>query len=74
MVKRVVWNDPELGHIRILVACFDAADVRVAGEDDDAFLTRLIAKSVPDGMAYHIVEDTDLPTDRYFRDAWEWSD
>ena len=19
-------------------------------------------------------EDTDLPTDRYFRDAWEWSD
>jgi len=21
-----------------------------------------------------IVEDTDLPSDRYFRDAWEWSD
>jgi len=21
-----------------------------------------------------IIEDTDLPSDRYFRDAWEWSD
>ena len=21
-----------------------------------------------------VVEDTDLPTDRYFRDAWEWGD
>ena len=32
------------------------------------------------GLAGHIpllsheCEDTDLPSDRYFRDAWEWSD
>ena len=25
-------------------------------------------------VARHQVEDTDLPSDRYFRDAWEWSD
>ena len=74
MVKRVVWNDPELGHARIFVPYFDASDVRLTGESDDDFLTRLIAKVVPDGMEYHIVEDTDLPTDRYFRNAWEWSD
>ena len=27
-----------------------------------------------DCIAHAFVEDTDLPTDRYFRDAWEWSD
>ena len=24
--------------------------------------------------ASEVLEDTDLPTDRYFRSAWEWSD
>ena len=24
--------------------------------------------------SYQVVEDTALPTDRYFRSAWEWSD
>jgi hypothetical protein len=74
MTRRVVWYDSDLGHVRILVPYFDAPEVRLAGESDDDFLARVIAKSVPDGMTYHIVEHTDLPTDRYFRNAWEWSD
>ena len=27
-----------------------------------------------EGVAYHIIDDSDIPTDRYFRDSWEWSD
>ena len=74
MTKCVVWYDSDFGHVRVLVPYFDALDVRLVGESDDDFLTRIIAKSVPDGTTYHIVEDTDLPTDRYFRNAWTWSD
>ncbi len=28
-------------------------------------------KDVPAGKAYQIIEDTDLPSDRIFRNAWE---
>jgi hypothetical protein len=30
--------------------------------------------SVGPVISYHHCEDTDLPSDRYFRNAWEWSD
>jgi hypothetical protein len=26
-----------------------------------------------DCLSCTVIEDTDVPTDRYFRDAWEWS-
>ena len=28
-------------------------------------------KDVPKGKPYRIIEDTDIPTDRTFREAWE---
>jgi len=36
----------------------------ISGNADDAI------KDVPDGVAYEIVEDSIIPTDRTFRDAW----
>ena len=36
----------------------------ISGNADDAI------KDVPDGVAYEIVEDSVIPTDRTFRDAW----
>ena len=35
----------------------------------DTFIARKYAGSVA-----HEIEDTDLPTDSYFRNAWTWSD
>jgi hypothetical protein len=33
------------------------------------------AKDIPsDCSECHIIEDSDLQTERYFRDAWEWRD
>ena len=34
-------------------------------------MEELATKDVPDGKAYKIVEDSVVPTDRTFRDAWE---
>ena len=34
-------------------------------------MEELAAKDVPNGKAYKIVEDSAVPTDRAFRDAWE---
>lgn len=32
----------------------------------------LAAKDVPEGKPYKIVDTTDIPTDRTFRNAWEY--
>ena len=34
----------------------------------------LALKDVPEGVAYEIVSENDIPTDRYFRDAWVMGD
>ena len=45
------------------------------GLTEAEFLARVGAKDCPDDCVSHqVIEDSDLPTDRYFRDAWEWSD
>ena len=33
---------------------------------------QIALKDVPTGKEYHIVEDSEIPTDRTFRDAWTW--
>jgi hypothetical protein len=33
---------------------------------------QIAAKDVPTGKEYHIVEDSEVPSDRTFRDAWIW--
>ena len=30
-------------------------------------------KDIPEGAEFSIVEDTDIPSDRTFRNAWEYS-
>tara|TARA_Y100000296_G_scaffold50961_1_gene58440 strand:- start:292 stop:504 length:213 start_codon:yes stop_codon:yes gene_type:complete len=34
-------------------------------------LEEIAQKDVPTGLKYKIVEDSDIPTDRSFRNAWE---
>ena len=34
-------------------------------------MEELAQKDVPTGLKYKIVEDSDIPSDRTFRDAWE---
>jgi hypothetical protein len=45
---------------------------------DEALATRTIQeiadKDVPSGLPYKIVDVTDIPSDRTFRDAWDIAD
>jgi len=36
-------------------------------------IEEVAAKDVPQGVPYKIVEDTDIPSDRTFRNAWEYT-
>ncbi len=44
--------------------------VLIPAPDCGLTLEEIAAKDVPQGLAWQIVEDADLPTDRTFRNAW----
>jgi hypothetical protein len=39
----------------------------------DHTIEELAAKDVPEGAEFEIVKDTDVPSDRTFREAWTWA-
>ena len=45
----------------------------VRDETDEEFLAWVAAKDVPAGKPFKIVNVSEIPTDRTFRDAWEYA-
>jgi hypothetical protein len=60
MDKRIVYQNDE-GGISIIVPA-----------DCGLTIKEIAAKDVPQGKAYNIVDVSDIPTDRTFRNAWTW--
>jgi hypothetical protein len=60
-MKRIVYQNDE-GGISIIVP----ADCGLTIEE-------IAAKDVPTGKPYKIVDVADIPTDRTFRNAWEYT-
>lgn len=60
MNKRIVYQNEE-GGISIIIP----ADCGLTIEE-------IATKDVPTGKAYNIVDVSEIPTDRTFRDAWTW--
>jgi len=72
MARVIVYNAPDTGIVTISYPAFgDLA--RDPNESDDTLIERCI-KRIPDGVSYKVMEDTDIPEDRTFRNAWEWVD
>lgn len=61
MDKRIVYTQDD-GTLAIIVP----ADCGLTIEE-------IAAKDVPAGKEYHIVDASDIPSDRTFRNAWEWN-
>lgn len=62
MNQRVIYPTPN-GGVAILVPIADCG----------LTLDEIIAKDVPPGVPYKIVDAADIPTDRTFRNAWEYT-
>lgn len=58
--KRIVYINDD-GTIGIIVP----ADCGLTIEE-------IAEKDVPSGLTYHIVDKSEIPTDRTFRNAWIW--
>lgn len=62
MNQRVIYPTPD-GGVAILVPIADCG----------LTLDEIIAKDVPPGVPYKIIDAADIPTDRTFRNAWEYT-
>ena len=62
MAKRIVYTDPTSGK-----TCVVTPSPRFTC---DQLIADANLNPVPDGVSHQILEDTALPTDRQFRDAW----
>tara|TARA_R100000353_G_scaffold56413_1_gene44856 strand:+ start:177 stop:377 length:201 start_codon:yes stop_codon:yes gene_type:complete len=60
--KRIIYIDDD-GSVAVLIP------------SDNCSLTveEIQAKDVPDGKTSYIINTTDVPTDRSFRDAWTYT-
>jgi hypothetical protein len=65
MEKRIIYPTDEGGVAIIMPSPEYLADHTIE---------ELAAKDVPAGKPYKIVDVTDIPTDRTFRDAWEYQE
>jgi hypothetical protein len=59
---RIIYPTPE-GGVAIIIPAPDCG----------LTIEQIAAKDVPAGVPFRIVEATDIPTDRTFRNAWEFS-
>jgi hypothetical protein len=57
-MKRIIYQTPD-GGVAVIIP---------------AESVELALKDVPEGVAYEIVDEADIPTDRYFRGAWVLGD
>jgi hypothetical protein len=63
MNQRVIYPTPD-GGVAILMPIPDCG----------LTLEEIIAKDVPPGVPYKIIDAADIPTDRTFRNAWEYNE
>jgi hypothetical protein len=61
MTQRIIYQNDE-GGISIIVPA----------EECGLTIEEIAVKDVPQGKAYNIVDVSEIPTDRTFRNAWTW--
>ena len=58
---------------RIIYPTDDGVAIIVPTTECGLTIEEIAAKDVPAGKPYKIVDIVDIPTDRTFRDAWEYT-
>jgi len=59
---------------RIIFPTDDGGVAVIVPADCGLTIQEIAAKDVPAGKPYKIVDVADIPTDRTFRDAWEYQE
>ena len=57
---------------RIVYTADDGTLAIIIPADCGLTIEEIAAKDVPSGKEYHIVDKSEIPSDRTFRNAWTW--
>jgi hypothetical protein len=60
-------------NLRVIYPTDDGGVAVIIPADCGLMIDEIAAKDVPEGKPYKIVDVSDIPSDRTFRDAWEYS-
>ena len=63
MNERIIYQNDEGG-----------LSIIIPSPDCELTIEEIAAKDVPEGKEYKIVDVSEIPEDRTFRNAWEWSE
>jgi hypothetical protein len=63
MNKRIIYQTDE-GGVAVIIPTHEALETMTIEE--------IAIKDVPQGKEYYIVDVSEIPTDRTFRNAWTW--
>lgn len=61
MNKRIIYETEE-GGVAVIIPAPECG----------LTIEEIAAKDVPEGVSYHIVDASEVPSDRTFREAWSW--
>ena len=64
-MKRIIYPNPE-GGVSIIIPAPEYLETHTIEE--------LATMQVPQGVPYKIINTSDVPSDRTFRDAWEYQE
>jgi hypothetical protein len=67
--KRIIYP----GENGIVAIISPALEAKRSDESYDEFVLRIANKDVPAGLPYKIIDASQLPNDRTFRNAWEYT-
>lgn len=59
---------------RIIYPTDDGGVAIIIPADCGLSIEEIAAKDVPEGKSFKIIDTVDVPTDRTFRNAWEYSE
>jgi hypothetical protein len=65
MTKRIIYPTDD-GGVAIVIPAPEALETMTIEE--------IAAKDVPEGKPFKIIDTVDVPTDRTFRNAWEYQE
>lgn len=63
MNERIIYQNDEGG-----------LSIIIPSPECELTIEEIAAKDVPEGKEYKIVDVSEIPEDRTFRNAWEWSE
>jgi hypothetical protein len=64
-MKRIIYPTDD-GGVAVIIPAPEFLETHTIEE--------LAAKDVPDGKAYQIIDEVDVPSNRTFRNAWEYAE